>query len=218
MEVLHLSSSSSISFTSDSVLANLLQDTAKMMTDMMMAQLLDSRADASSIRLQRLDTIQALLDGYSSLHVSTLLMPLSVDFTHHVLPASLGMPVRDRESFSQHAQAIFAIFSSFRMIPDAIYDDDALGAVVVHARMEGITTHGGQRWTNECVMMVRLSSDGREVVGIQEFVDSAKALEMKARFAPSNFAEETASAAKIERRASGRRVGGRRVSGTLVFT
>lgn len=185
------------------------------MTDMMMAHLLDSRADASSIRLQRLETVHTLLDGYSSLYVPTLLKPLSVDFTHHVLPASLGMPMRDRESFSQHAQAIFSIFSEFRMIPDAIYDDDARGAVVVHARMEGITTQGAQRWTNECVMMVRLSSDGREVVGIQEFVDSAKALEMKARFAPRNFAEDNKTTpAKMERRASGRRVSGT----TLVFT
>ncbi|KAK5657898.1 hypothetical protein OQA88_2447 [Cercophora sp. LCS_1] len=181
-----------------------------MMADMMMAHLLDSRADTESIRLQRVETIHALLGGYSSLSVPQLLKPLSLDFTHHVLPASLGMPVRDRESFSQHAQTIFSIFSAFKMIPDAIYDDDAQGVVVIHSRMEGITKQGSQRWTNECVMMVRLSQDGREVVSIQEFVDSAKAIEMKAKFAPRNFTSETTTStpAKMERR----------VSGTLVFT
>jgi len=143
----------------------------------------------------RMNTIQSLLDGYSSLSVPVLLRPLSDDFTHRVLPRSLGMPVRDKEAFSHHAEGIFAIFSffsKFRMIPEEIYEDEAQGMVIIHAGMEGIVKSRsrrgqGEEWRNECVMIIRLSADGSQVVEIQEFVDSAKALEMKRKHAPRGF-------------------------------
>ena len=139
-----------------------------------------------------MNTIQSLLDGYSSLSVPVLLHPLSDDFTHRVLPRSLGMPIRDKEAFSHHAEGIFAIFSKFRMIPEEIYEDEAQGVVIIHAGMEGIVKSRsrrgqGEEWRNECVMIIRLSADGSQVVEIQEFVDSAKALEMKRKHAPRGF-------------------------------
>jgi hypothetical protein len=139
----------------------------------------------------RHETIQRLLDGYSSLSVPTLLSPLSSRFTHQVLPKSLGMPVRDKDSFAQHATGIFSIFSQFSMVPQSINDDPSTGVVTIHAKMLGTLRKGGGgeggKWENECIMLVRLSGDGREVEAIEEFVDSAKALEMGRRFKPRDF-------------------------------
>ncbi|KAK3361466.1 hypothetical protein B0T24DRAFT_109326 [Lasiosphaeria ovina] len=169
----------------------------------------------------RMRTVRALLDGYSSLSVEQLLAPLSDDFGHWVLPASLGMPARTKDDFALHACGIFSIFDEFRMVPQAIFEDVAQGVVVVHARMEGAlkgrrrqndrrrkaadaaarakakgreqeqeakTSGGGDGdWTNECVIMVRLSPDGEKIVEIQEFVDSVKATEMRRRHAPKHF-------------------------------
>lgn len=73
------------------------------------------------------------------------------------------------------------------MVPETIYEDEAQGVVIIHARMEGLLKSGGGR-ENECVLLVRLSGDGKEVVEIREFVDSVKAVEMRVRYAPRELA------------------------------
>lgn len=143
----------------------------------------------STEQSQRLQTVHNLLDGYGSLSVSTLTSPLADDFKHQVLPESLGMPARDKASFEQHAAGIFSVFESFAMIPKAVFEDSERNAVVVSARMQGTLKGGKGEWRNECVMMVTLSEDGTKVLEVQEFVDSAKALEMRAKMAPRSFDE-----------------------------
>ena len=146
-----------------------------------------THCDSENIHSTRQNTIRSLLDGYGSLSVSELLRPLSSDFTHRVLPSSLGIPVRDKQSFSTHAKGIFSIFDSFRMVPRSMYEDEAEGVIVVHAQMEGLLSQTKRGWINECVMMIRLSADGREVTEIQEFVDSWKAMEMRKGYGSKHF-------------------------------
>lgn len=128
------------------------------------------------------------MDGYNSLNVDRLTAPLSSDFSHHVLPESLEMPVRNVKQFAEHAAQIFSVFSEFTMRPKAIFEDLGQNVVVVHARMEGKLKSSNEEWLNECVMMVSLSEDGTQVVKIEEFVDSAKAVEMREKHV-SNMAE-----------------------------
>lgn len=70
------------------------------------------------------------------------------------------------------------------MNPKAIFDDQGQNAVVVHARMEGVLKGSNEEWLNECVMIIAFSQDGTEVVKVTEFVDSAKAVEMRKKHAP----------------------------------
>lgn len=133
---------------------------------------------------RRLKTTEALLDGYSSLSVEQLTAPLSSNFTHQVLPESLGMPDRNAKQFAEHAVGIFSLFSEFRMNPEAMFEDQRQNAVVVLARMEGKLKSSGEEWLNECVMIIGLSEDGTQVVKVTEFVDSAKAVEMRKNHAP----------------------------------
>ncbi|KAM0820866.1 hypothetical protein AB5N19_06687 [Seiridium cardinale] len=145
-------------------------------------------------RSTRMQTVDKLLDGYGSLSVPTLLEPLAEDFQHHVLPESLEMPSRDKEGFAQHAAGVFGIFDKFQMVPIATWEDKETNAVVVHASMQGIMKRGASEWRNECVMMVRLSADGHKVLEITEFVDSAKAQQMRQRHAPEVFSSAGAAA------------------------
>ncbi|TGJ82026.1 hypothetical protein E0Z10_g6754 [Xylaria hypoxylon] len=133
-----------------------------------------------------MQTIDALLDGYSSLAVAKLLEPLAPDFHHRTLPERLGMPVRDRGAFAKHAAGVFGVFEEFRMIPRTIVDDAAAGVVAIHAQMLGTLKWDKGEWNNECVMIVRLTEDGCKVLDVREFVDSAKAMEM-AGIAPEHF-------------------------------
>ncbi|KAI1306589.1 hypothetical protein F5Y03DRAFT_134813 [Xylaria venustula] len=140
-----------------------------------------------SSREQRMQTIDALLNGYSSRSITKLLEPLAPSFHHHVLPQSLGMPIRDRDDFTRHAEGVFDVFEEFRLIPETIIDDTATGMIAIHAQMLGTLKLGKDEWKNECMMMVRLTEDGCKVLDIKEFVDSAKALEMARTHAPKAF-------------------------------
>ncbi|KAK7699260.1 hypothetical protein SLS64_011718 [Diaporthe eres] len=127
----------------------------------------------------RLKTARALLDGYSSLSVDQLTAPLASDYSHQILPESLGVPIRDANQFVEHAVEIFSMFSEFRMNPKAIFEDQGQNVVVVHARMEGKLKDSNEEWLNEY---------GSQVVKVKEFVDSAKAVELRKKHA-SKFIE-----------------------------
>ncbi|KAI1145325.1 hypothetical protein F4825DRAFT_252832 [Nemania diffusa] len=138
-------------------------------------------------RSRRMQTIDALLDGYGSLSVAKLLEPLAPDFHHQILPESLGIPVRDRTAFESHAAGIFGVFDEFRMVPRAVVDDPVTNIVAIDAQMRGTLKGGKGEWTNECVMMVKLTEDELQVKEVREFVDSAKAIEMARAHAPDDF-------------------------------
>ncbi|KHE86836.1 hypothetical protein GE21DRAFT_1252724 [Neurospora crassa] len=91
-----------------------------------------------SIADTRLKTLRRLLEGYSSLSAPTLLQPLSPNFTHEVLPQSLGMPVRGKEDFAHHAAMVFSAFQSFEMKPTELWEDSDRGGVILRCAMEGI--------------------------------------------------------------------------------
>lgn len=140
--------------------------------------------------------ITALLLAYSSLSVPQLLGLLAPNFTHRVLPESLGMPTRDKQAFAQHAAGIFSVFESFRMRPSEVLKAAGRRETwVVRARMEGVLKGGRGAWENECVLIIKMDDRGTLVEEIQEFVDSAKALEMKRRHAPKDFGGEAPRAA-----------------------
>ena len=103
---------------------------------------------------------------------------------------SLGMPARSKTEFRQHASGITNIFTSFKMEPLTVFEDEAQNAVVVYAKMTGELTRDMGPWTNECIMLMRFTDDGKKVVELREFVDSAKAKEMREKMAPKNFAEK----------------------------
>lgn len=135
----------------------------------------------------RLQTAYRVLDAYSSLSLPAILAPLSEGFTQQVLPASLGMPCRTKPEFAKHAAGITSIFKEFAMVPQTVFEDPAENAVVVYCKMVGELTRDLGSWENECVIWMRFSQDGRSVVEHREFVDSAKAMQMKEKLAPKNF-------------------------------
>jgi hypothetical protein len=147
--------------------------------------------------------ITALLDAYGSLSVLQLLDRLAANFTHRVLPESLGMPSRNKDAFAQHAAGIFSIFESFRMKPVEMLKMEGWKATwVLRANMEGVLKGGRGEWRNECVMIVKMDDGGELVEEIQEFVDSAKALEMKRQYAPKDFAGEEPRRTAVGHRSS----------------
>lgn len=144
---------------------------------------------AAENRSTRLNTAYSLLDAYGSLSPENILSHLDESCTHQALPESLGMQPRSKEEFRGHAQGITSIFSSFAMIPQNVYEDEQNNAVVIHAKMDGQLNKAGMgQWKNECIMLLRFTPDGTKITQIREFVDSAKAMEMRNKVKPKNFA------------------------------
>lgn len=136
----------------------------------------------------RLATAYALLEAYSSLSPDQILAQLDDNGRYQVLPDSLGMPQRTKDEFAAHAAGITSVFKSFKMIPQAIYEDAASNVVVIHAKMDGQLAKGpGGRWENECVMLLSMNEDGTKIVEIKEFVDSDKAMKMRNKVKPKHF-------------------------------
>lgn len=99
---------------------------------------------AQSLADKRSKTLRRLLNGYSSLDVDTIIEPLSADFTHEVLPASLGMPVRGKADFAHHASMVFSAFKSFEMRPTQLWEDPERGEVILRCAMEGVLKPKGE--------------------------------------------------------------------------
>jgi hypothetical protein len=139
----------------------------------------------SKVSSPRRHVINTLLRGYSSLSAPVLIQPLSDAFSHAVLPARLGMPRRDKAQFAQHADEVFRIFQEFHMTPLNIYEDTARNTVIIHAEMKGKLKQSGRPDTehhHECMLIIKLSEDGKKIVEMQEFCDSELARHMVKRF------------------------------------
>jgi hypothetical protein len=124
---------------------------------------------------QRVQTAKAFLLSYKALQSSALLTHVSPNFTHCILPTSLGMPSRSRDEFAKHAGAVTSIFTSFAMVPVSIFEDEKKNTVVVHANMVAELVGGMGSYENECVIFLRMDEEGASVVKSTEFVDSWKA-------------------------------------------
>jgi hypothetical protein len=144
---------------------------------------------------QHLATFNAFIKSYSTLRPQALTTHASRDFKHTGLPLSLGMPIRTLQPFQTHAAVVFSLFSDFTMIPqdnangDAVHFSKETNTVIAHCKMGGkVNTESEMgaklecsEWWTECVLFVRLSADGKRVEEVREFVDSAKAEEMRRR-------------------------------------
>ena len=78
------------------------------------------------------------------------------------------------------------------MVPQQIFEDEHSNAVIVYAKMVG-ELKGLGPWENECVIVLRMSEDGTEVVEQTEFVDSAKANELREKMARKTSEKEASA-------------------------
>ena len=147
---------------------------------------------------EQIKTFDKLIQSYSARRPEALVSASTWDFEHTVLPISLGLPPRSIAPFKHHASKIFSLFSDFQMIPqenrhgNIIHFLEETNTVIAHCKMGGKVnpeSEGGAKllesgitdWWTECVLFVQLTKDGKRVVGVKEFVDSAKAEELQQR-------------------------------------
>lgn len=144
---------------------------------------------------EHVKTFNKFVQSYSTLRPQALTAKASRDFTHTVLPSSLSIQSRTLQLFQQHAATVFSIFLDFHMIPQANGNGDAVhfsretNTVIAHCKMGGkvdVESEMGAKlglseWWTECVLFVTMSEDGKRIVEVREFVNSAKADELQRR-------------------------------------
>ncbi|KAK3208990.1 hypothetical protein GRF29_69g343447 [Pseudopithomyces chartarum] len=151
------------------------------------------RSDKPQESTQHLQTFRKLLRSYSTLRPAALGANASSNFSHTVLPLSLNLPPRGLENFQQHASMIFSLFENFKMAPHGeVHFSKETDTVIAHCKMGGkvngasdkgkILINGGlKEWWTECVLFVKMSPDGKKIIELKEFVNSAKAEELQRR-------------------------------------
>jgi hypothetical protein len=155
-------------------------------------------SSANDESTEHIKTFNKLIQNYSKLSPEILVADATWDFMHVVLPTSLGLPPRTLAPFSQHAGTMFSLFSDFQMIPQpngsqkAIHLAKDTSTVIAHCKMGGKVNAGSDmgaklvasgilEWRTECVLFVRMTVDGKGIVEVREFVDSAKAEKLQER-------------------------------------
>jgi hypothetical protein len=143
-------------------------------------------------------TFRKYIKAYSTKRPQALAANASVDFTHVVLPSALQIPTRTLDPFKMHAGMIFSLFENFDMLPQSqgpqgnVHFCKETNTVIAHCRMGGkvnaqsekgklLIEQGVKEWWTECVLFVRMDEGGRKVMEVREFVNSAKAEELKKR-------------------------------------
>jgi chloramphenicol 3-O-phosphotransferase len=93
---------------------------------------------------------------------------------------------------------VFSLFEKFDMLPQSqgpqgnVHFCKKSNTVIAHCRMGRIVNgqsekgrilieQGLQEWSTECVLFVRMDVEGKRVVEVKEFVNSAKAKELQKR-------------------------------------
>jgi hypothetical protein len=91
---------------------------------------------------------------------------------------------------------VFSLFHDFRMVPQEdgkrndFYFSKATNTVIAHCKMGGkvnpnsemgarLVESGIADWWTECILFVQMTEDGKRIIEVREFVDSARAEELQ---------------------------------------
>jgi hypothetical protein len=148
---------------------------------------------------EHVETFNKFIQSYSTLRPQALTTYATHDFSHVSLPADLHLPTRSIQPFRDHAEHVFEIFSAFEVIPEddghggkAVHFSRDTDTVVAHCKMGGKINGDSElgakmaaahitEWWTEGVLFVKLSTDGKKVEGVREFMHSKKAEELQIR-------------------------------------
>ncbi|KAF8514613.1 hypothetical protein JB92DRAFT_2918739 [Gautieria morchelliformis] len=78
------------------------------------------------------------IEGYNRWDIDLLFSTVSDDYTHHVLPGSLGIKPRSKEEFREYLTSIFPMFQGFTVTLHEIVE--APGKILFHVRHDTEST------------------------------------------------------------------------------
>lgn len=126
-----------------------------------------------------LETANTAIEGYNTRKPEALLAYRAPDCTHQVLPVSLGRESLNNEQYLAFFTTLMPAFRNFHVtVKNTIVDEEAR-KVAMHASSAAMTDLGD--YSNEYMLVLHMTEDGKKVVRFEEFVDSKYSMEFLPR-------------------------------------
>ncbi|KAF2106014.1 hypothetical protein BDV96DRAFT_591703 [Lophiotrema nucula] len=111
------------------------------------------------------------IGGYNKWNMDAIMAYRDETCVHEILPKSLQQPTRNNTEYRAYFAAQLPLFEKFHVIVSDVFEDVAQNRVAVWCSSTAETPIGPYK--NEYVMMFYFDGEGKKVVKIKEFVDSA---------------------------------------------
>ncbi|KAL8921202.1 MAG: hypothetical protein Q9208_005812 [Pyrenodesmia sp. 3 TL-2023] len=115
-------------------------------------------------------TAQTLVTAYNAWDLGAIMDVRSTDCVNCILPASLGRPTMDNEQYRSFFAPNLPLFKGFHLTVLDIIIDEAARKVAMHLSSTATTAIGD--YSNEYMLTLHITEDGRKVDRFEEFVDS----------------------------------------------
>lgn len=115
-------------------------------------------------------TIHRIVDAYNSWDIDAIMAPRAPECIHEILPLSLKQPPLTNEQYRAHFATVIPQFQNFKVDVLDLVVDEKRNKVVAHARSTADTAVG--LYQNEYSFFLDLTPDGKQILRMQEFVDS----------------------------------------------
>ena len=117
-----------------------------------------------------LETANAVIEGYNTWEPEALVAYRAPDCIQQVLPASLGRQPMNNEQYLAYFTPLMPAFRNFHVtVKNTIVDEEAR-KVAMHASSTAMTDLGD--YSNEYMLVLHMTEDGKKVERFEEFVDS----------------------------------------------
>ena len=122
-----------------------------------------------------LETTNAAIEGYNTWKPEAIIAYRAPDCIHLVLPTSLGRQPLNNEQYLASFTPLMPAFKNFHVtVKNTIVDEEAR-KVAMHASSTATTDLGD--YSNEYMLVLHMTEDGKKVVRFEEFVDSKSSTE-----------------------------------------
>ena len=126
-----------------------------------------------------LETANAAIEGYNTWKPEAMIAYRAPNCIHQVLPTSLGRQPLNNEQYLAYFTPIMPAFKNFHVIVNHTVVDEEARKVAMHATSTATTDLGD--YSNEYVLVLHMTEDGKKVVRFEEFVDSKYSTEFMQR-------------------------------------
>ncbi|PSN58735.1 hypothetical protein BS50DRAFT_580500 [Corynespora cassiicola Philippines] len=117
------------------------------------------------------ETARAMIDAYNSWDIDSILAYRTPECQHQILPSSMGRAAKSNDEYRAYLHMIMPLYSNFTaVVLEEIHDAEAHTSIM-HTSSTADTDIG--QYTNEYVLILSFTEDGKQVTKFDEFVDSA---------------------------------------------
>ncbi|KAK0516664.1 hypothetical protein JMJ35_001267 [Cladonia borealis] len=126
-----------------------------------------------------LETANAVIESYNTWTPEAVMAYRAPDCIMQILPASLGRQPMNNEQYLAYFTSIMPELRNFHVtVKNTIVDEEAR-KVAMHASSTATTDLGD--YSNEYMLVLHMTEDGKKVVRGEEFVDSKRSTDFLTR-------------------------------------